>query len=214
LLILLRLYLFPICLIAVAAALTALQLRIWPTTRPFYEVKKFEYETRFMDPLSTVGAVVNRELLLSRHLFAYDWIAPNLRWATPRNVVMQSGSLGTIQGSGRVALVIWSALLLLSGYLFVRHRLYWRALPLGLAACLLFNVVLHTKYGDDLFLYACNTCFLILALVALCTLELRLTSRRALAFDLLLLLLLSCEVINNHLFVTRLWSIYSFPILF
>lgn len=217
--ILLRLYLFPLCLLGVAAALAALQFHIWPTTRPFYWVKTLEYETRFMDPLSTVGAVANRELLLSRHLLAYDWFAPTLRWAEARKadalrVVMQTESLGTIQGWGRPALVIWSALLILSAYLLVRHRLYRRALPLGLLLCLLYNIGLHTKYGDDLFLYSCNTCFLILALVALCTNELRLNTRWALAFDFALLLLLSCEVMNNHLFVIRLWSIYTKPALF
>lgn len=213
-LVLLRICLYGICLVGVTAALAALQLKIWPTTRPFYHVKTFNYEARFMDPLTTVGAVVNRELLLGRHLFAYDWMAPNLRWSSPRTVVMQSGSLGTIEGWGRGALVIWFPLLLLSGFLFVRHRLYQRALPLGLVLCLLFNVGLHTKYGDDLFLYSCNTCFLILALVALCTMELRLVSRRALAFDLMLLLLLGCQIANNQMFVRRLWSIYSLPILF
>ncbi len=212
--ILLRLYLFPLCLIGVAAALAALQLYIWPTTRPFYWVKTFEYEKRFMDPLSTVGAVANRELLLSRHLLAYDWFAPNLRWLEARKVVMQTGSLATIQGWGMAGLVIWSALLILSAYLLIRHRLYRRALPLGLLLCLLYNIGLHTKYGDDLFLYSCNTCFLILALVALCTNELRLNTRRALAFDFALLLLFGCEVMNNHLFVLRLWSIYTQPALF
>jgi hypothetical protein len=211
---LLRICLYGVCVIGVTAALAALQLNIWPTTRPFYRVKTFNYETRFMDPLTTLGAGVKRELLLGRHVFAYDWMAPNLRWSSPRTVVMQTESLGTIQSWGRGALVIWSALLLLSGFLFVRHRLYARALPVGLVLCLLFNLALHTKYGDDLFLYSCNTCFLMLALVALCSEELRLTARRALAFDRMLLLLLSCEIANNQLFVRRLWSVYSLPILF
>jgi cellulose synthase/poly-beta-1,6-N-acetylglucosamine synthase-like glycosyltransferase len=190
------------------------QLHIWPTTRPFYKLDTYAYETRFMEPLSTVGAVARRELLLSRHLFAYDWFAPTVRWAAPRKVVMQTESLGSLETWGRAALVLWSALLLLSVYLLFRYRLYRRTAPLGLLLCLLFNIALHTKYGDDLFLYSCNTCFLILALVALCTMELRLTLRRALAFDLALLLLLSCEILNNQVFVRRLWSVYTQHVLF
>ncbi len=190
-----------------AAGLAWAQKRIWPSTRPFYLVQTYRAEERFMDKPQTAADVVSRETLLLRHVFAYDWFAPRLEAYEGRRYRFQSGSLATIPLPGEIALAGWFVLLLASGWLFFRRQLYRQAVPLGLSLCLLFNLFLHTLYGDDLFLYACNTCFLVLSLVALAWRAGELSAPQNRWLDAGLAALLLLELANNQQFIATICTV-------
>ena len=201
--------LFVALVVGITMGLALAQKLIWPKSVLFFGPSTYAGESRFIKMPLSPHDIVRREKLLLRHVLAFDWFAPDLLSATEekRMTTFDARSLAAIRGSGRAALAIWFVLLGASFYGFLRFRLYTRPIPLGLSLCLLFNLLLHSLYGDDLFLYSCNTCFLLLAFVALCTSEVRLSAFQNRAADLGLLILLALEIANNQRFVLEIVSI-------
>ena len=75
-------------------------------------------------------------------------------------------------------------------------------------ACIAFNFILHSVYGDQLFLYVCNWTWAFMLILAYCCLEcLKRGWQRA--TNVTLVLLLSLISINNIAFVRDLIALYG-----
>ncbi|MEA3211040.1 MAG: hypothetical protein QOE70_4097 [Chthoniobacter sp.] len=202
---------FAALVVALAIALALVQKLVWQETTLFFDPAAYAGESRFVKVPDARRKGSEREFLLLRHVFAFDWFAPQLHSASTRKreieVRFEVDSLADLGASGRAGVALWFALLLASGYLFISRRLYTQPVSLGLFLGILFNLALHSLYGDDLFLYACNTCFLVIAWAALCTSEARLSTWQNRAVDLGLLMLAAMQIANNAQFVSSLVSL-------
>jgi hypothetical protein len=196
-----------VSILAASAALALLQKQIWPTSDLFFRPTALEREKGFASDRRTWQLVLQREALLLRYVLIFDFVAPktyiNKEKANRPALQISSKSLNALPASGRLAAGIWSALMLWGVWLTAKYKLYRRAVMLGLLLCILDNLFLHTFYGDDLFLYSCNTCFTVLAWVLLCLTEVK-ERRLVILVDSLLFVLVLAEAINNIGFVKAL----------
>jgi hypothetical protein len=194
-------------ILALAAALALVQKQIWPTSDLFFRPAALEREKGFASDRRTWQLVVQRETLLLRYVFIFDFIAPKtyINTEKPKRPALQiaTQSLRALPGWGRLAAALWSGFLLAAVWLALKYNLHRRAVMLGLLLCIMANLILHTLYGDDLFLYSCNTCFTVLACVLLCLNEVR-PGRLVLLVDAVLLVLVVAEAVNNTSFVKAL----------
>jgi hypothetical protein len=194
-------------ILLVSAALALVQKQIWPKSDLFFRPAALEREKGFESDRRTWQLVAQREALLLRYVLIFDFIAPEtyLNNEKPTRPALQisTKSLNALPAWGRVAAGIWSGLMLCGVWLTAKYRLYRRAVVLGLLLCILDNLFLHTLYGDDMFLYSCNTCFTVLAWALLCLSEVK-NRRLVILIDSLLLLLVVVEAINNMNFANAL----------
>lgn len=199
--------LLAVAVVAISGGLALAQRAIWPTTVLFFQPKALSDENRFEHRFKTVARMAGRESSLVRHIFIFDFFAPKTVVSRPhtvrQGVLMRSGSMAYLPSWGKVAAVLWVALLAAALIQAVKSRLVKQPMMVGLVLCVLFNFFLHTIYGDDLFLYSCNTCFCLVAWTVLGLSERR-TPRFALIVDLVLLALVSAEVVNNVRFMKML----------
>ncbi len=197
--------------VGLTALLALAQLAIWPTSALFFSPAAYRGESRFVKAPSASRHFAHREAKLLRHVFGYDWFAPALKKVSDhkRGYVMelQGERLRAATLPGNVALILWLALLGGSVWGALHGRLHRLPIFAALAVCLLFNQVLHTVYGDDFFLYGCNSCFVLLAMVAMATREVRCWRCGDEWLDLGFLLLLTLQVANNWGFVAGLLAL-------
>ena len=72
------------------------------------------------------------------------------------------------EGLGTVLVAIWLVMLLIAGLVFLWNLIRTRKadLALAFALCILFNLVLHIDYGQELFLYSPDWAFALILFVA------------------------------------------------
>jgi hypothetical protein len=78
-------------------------------------------------------------------------------------------SYSSYSGLGNVLILVWAAVLLVAGILFIIDILRARKVDirLGLALCVLFNFVLHYFYGYEPFLYSADWAYALIFFVGL-----------------------------------------------
>lgn len=204
-----------VCILVVSAGLAMVQQKIWPTSDLFYRPADperpaaLEREKGFAADLRTPRLVWQRETLLLRYVLAFDFIAPksyiNNEKANRPALQIATKSFSSLTALGRVGAIIWAGLMLWGIWATVKYKLYRQPVMLGLLLCVVDNLFLHTLYGDDLFLYSCNTCFTIVAwvLVGLATMKER---RLVMIVDGLMFVLVIATAINNISFVKAILS--------
>jgi hypothetical protein len=199
-----RVALLGVGVVGITVLLALTQKAIWPRSALFFLPELFAGESRFESDHSTLHKVKLREAGLLRYIFVYDFFAPKtyVNRATPFRpaVQMRARSLASLPSWGKVAAGLWLALLLAALWRTVTSQHWRQPLMLGLVLCVLYNFFLHTLYGDDLFLYSCNTCFCLIAWMIFGVSDWN-TPRVATIIDLILLALLSAELVNNVRFV-------------
>jgi hypothetical protein len=200
--------------VAITVVLTFVQKAIWPSCALFFESKVVESEGRFTSDHHNLARVLEREGALLRYVFVYDFFAPNtyIDKSDPAKAALQfhAGSLSHLSLWGKLAMGGWLALLLGAAWRMATSRPARSPLLIGLVLCVLYNFFLHTLYGDDLFLYSCNTCFFVVAWMILCISHGN-TPRLACIIDVVLLALVSAELMNNIHFVKALALLRSGP---
>ncbi|HEV7406590.1 MAG TPA: hypothetical protein VGO11_26805 [Chthoniobacteraceae bacterium] len=194
--------------VVITMVLALVQRAIWPSCQVFFERSRVvESESRFTSDHHNLAKVLEREGALLRYVFVYDFFAPTTyveKTSTGKPTLhIHSNSLSHITLAGRAAIGLWFALLLGALWRTAKSPALRKPLFIGLILCVAYNFFLHTLYGDDLFLYSCNTCFLVVAWMILCVSDGN-TPRLAKIIDLMLLLLVSAEVLNNFHFVKAL----------
>ena len=200
--------------VAASVLLAYAQKAIWPGSALFFQRQVvFESERRFTPDLSTFGKVLEREGALLRYVFVYDFFAPQtyLDKSPDQRAGLQihARSLSYLPLPGKLATGLWLALGLGAVWRMATSRAARSPLLIGLVLCLLYNLFLHTLYGDDLFLYSCNSCFSLVAWVVVCVSAWK-TPRFTNLIDWTLLVLVSAEVMSNVRFAQAL-ALARFP---
>jgi hypothetical protein len=202
-----RVALLAASVVAIGVVLALVQKAIWPTCQLFFGNRVVESEGRFTSDHHSIAKVLEREGELLRHIFVYDFFAPTtyIDRTDPSKPALEfhARSLSHFTVWGKVAAGLWLALLLIAAWRTATSPRTRTPLLIGLVLCVLYNSLLHTLYGDDLFLYSCNTCFFVLAWMILCVSEGN-TPRVANIIDLVLVGLVSVELMNNVHFIKAL----------
>jgi hypothetical protein len=192
--------------------LALVQKKIWPECVLFFQPEGLVGESRFSPDHSTLGKVKQREALLLKFVFMYDFFAPetyiSMAFRSGPMVQMQTKSLADMPSWGKVATGLWFALLLAALWRSATSRWAGRPLLVGLLLCIIYNLFLHTLYGDDLFLYSCNTCFCLVAWMIINVSEWK-SPRVINLVDLTLLVLACAELLNNIRFAKALMLMRS-----
>lgn len=198
--------------VLIAASLTFVQRAMCPASPFFFVPANLAGESRFTPKDRTLTGTVVREQKLLRHVFVFDLFAPKVfihKYGTARQALQMPGkSLALLSKTGKGAAMLWVSLLLAALWIATWRGLVKRPLFIGLIVCLVYNFVLHSAYGDDLFLYSCNSTFALLALVLCALSEIR-NPRWVMALDLLLALLVIAEGANNFRFFKALTSMHT-----
>lgn len=198
--------LLTVCIVVVTAGLALVQRQIWPGSLLFFLPTSLVGESRFQPDHRTITKVVHRDAALLRYVLVFDFFAPKTYIASPESkpaIQIYTKTLKYLPRAGKNAAALWGVFLLAGVWLTFTHRLYRSPVILGLMLCILYNLVLHTLYGDDLFLYSCNTCFTLVAWVVL-SLSTVNSQRVALLADFGLLVVVVAEIVNNVSFAETL----------
>ena len=195
-------------IVILSAALAEVQQHFWSRSALFFAPHTYAGESRFFNAPTSVRRIALREDRLFTHVFGLDWFGSALATIPKRDGTMTIRIEKDLQwpwrGSATVGVCLWVCLLIVALASFVRHRLYAQPLSAALAAGVLSQLALHTLYGDDLFLYGCNTCFPLIAWLAMCMSPLAHLRRITLGIDAALFITLALEIANNCQFVAKL----------
>lgn len=157
--------------LAASALLTVINLSFVPNSSTFFDADESGGEfLHFFEGMDEAGWWT-RTKLLGSNIFAYSVVAPqpfvqvydrNERGDFPKFNMMQGDRLSRFEGTGKVAVWVWLAVLGAAAVAFGRglraKGLAWRPnrLVLALVGCLLFNFGFHVVYGFEPFLYSAN----------------------------------------------------------
>jgi hypothetical protein len=182
-----RVALFAIVTLGCAIGLSIAQRALYPTSVWFFVPGVYREDTSYLAKLDTPARVNQRWAEVMEHLLIFNVVAPQPR-ITPLNVPLTdsvvdrirtllparrpppritfpASSLATLYREGAMALVVWTALMLLAALRARKVRL--KPIQAALLICIAFNAALHFVYGDALFLYAPDWTFAVVASVAL-----------------------------------------------
>jgi hypothetical protein len=220
-----RAALFCGAVVLVAAALSLVQLAIYPTSTLFFAPASLLQEQRFLaDATGLVG--LERAASLALHMFVYSFAAPTIcvvrdGWRAQSLPVVTFDDAGctaheTVGPLGPALTLLWLGLVAVAAASLAGLIRRGRAQEPGglLVACLALSVAahfgLHMLYGDSLFLYSMTWTFEILALVALLVRRLAArTARGRLAFRGALVAMLVLSAAHSAMFVGGIVDIYA-----
>jgi len=164
---------FLLILVIIVTALSVVQKMIYPSSFYFFMVKISGGETKFVFlPQSSSQAITRAGLLIANFAY-YNFSAPEPMAVkdeveTQEDILLYNFiGLSRYPLTGKLAVAIWSCLILISAFSIVKYRLYLNPLMQCMVACLLFNFGLHTIYGEELFLYVCDWTFFALMCLAI-----------------------------------------------
>jgi hypothetical protein len=187
--------------------LTLLNNFMYPNTNPYF----FDLSTLNAEADNTFRPSLARALAVMRVMGVHSTVAPDplilqeeipflkvwIFKANPLRVSEYETPLGLI------TMFFWLGLLILGGVLFLKDlRKGDSTLPIAFILIVLFNFVLHLRYGKDVFLYAANWTYAILLFLALAWMEL--SNRRW--FQIVLLVFLVLLLINNSRLIFTMLS--------
>ena len=176
-----------------------LQYLIFPTSEFFLKIqneKNYVFNEGAISPANVIQSFISHTMVMP----AIEIIDKTARpgFATPGiQMVTQISSPGSASLWGKVAVVLWTALLGLGIWGLLSLKRYPK-LRLVLSLTILGQLVLHLLYGEETFLYSLHFAPLLVILAAMSTL----TRVRPLALGLAGLLLI-CAGINNGLEFNR-----------
>lgn len=193
----------------ITAALNLLQVRLYPNARSMFQPSNFEREGYYIwNPFELSWQTLGRYSLIARAVPLYGVVAPTpfvlreelgVDYPNFRTYQIRLGEfhVAAYRGLADVTVKVWIVILAVAGILFVLDLFKdpkQVMLPLSLALCLGFSLILHMVYGDDPMLYSPNWVYALILFVAL-TLQ-RWADRRWLQVFLLAFLAL---LINTNL---------------
>jgi hypothetical protein len=201
--------------LAVAAALSLIQKKVYPTSNLFFARESFQEDAGYVFiPRVARRAIVRGEVLL-RHLAVFGVLAPEPLARIPEGspvpwVTFHKATLADFGGAGLAALLLLLTAWALAAFGAFRARLYREPLFQSLLLGIAFLAALHYFYGDDLFLYSCSWVFLVLATLGWGLRGARETGPRwAWTVDGLLVLLAVLAAVNNLAFLRSLADLYG-----
>ncbi len=207
--------------IALGAALAYVQVSIFPTSQPFYNISDMLSERRYSFDIFTtpIRQTLGRGYSLYRTIMLYSTVAPRPLALTdeigcqfpcfktykphyPRNIITSYSGFGSwlarfwfILEVTALAVFLWKLFKSRSGL----------ALQSALLVCVFFNFLLHMGYGDDPMLYSPDWTYAVIFFVAL--------SFQGLAdkkwFQAAGLVFLAAVMVNNWIFLRSMFTIVS-----
>jgi hypothetical protein len=168
--------------ISVGVLLSLVHAAIYPSSQLFFLPSDTQGEADFQISVFNDPAwrAIGRVVLLLRTMLLYTVIAPipyvfgqEVGGTFPRfnffKIVPGTYSFSSYDGLGNVLVVAWAGLLLAAGFFFLWDLFRTRRpdLRAALVLCLLFNFILHLKYGYEPFLYSPDWAYALIFLVGL-----------------------------------------------
>jgi hypothetical protein len=167
--------------ISIGILLSMIHAAVYPSAKLFFLPSNARAEEEFATSLFQEPSwkVTGRLMLLVRTILLYTVIAPrpyffvkevggtfprfNFFKISPGNYLLSS-----YDGLGNILVMVWAALVLIAGIVFLRNIIRTRKVDLALAfvLCLLFNFVLHLNYGYEPFLYSPDWAYALIFFVA------------------------------------------------
>lgn len=200
--------------LVLAGVLNVVQRCIYNGSGLFFHPNAVLHERKFLYFPDTAADVLSRAESLSLHVFIYSFVAP-----LPTITVNKTDGLPSVTFSvanarnwrptGALAAAIIALLLAATLWPMIRHRLVSDPLVQAVLLCLAFNAVLHSVYGDQLFLYACNWTAGIVLLVGRCWRPMLEYKKWSIVFNGTLALLFAAMLVNNVAFFQSLIDLYS-----
>ena len=167
--------------ISLSVILSILHAAIYPSSKLFFLLSSTQNEEQFFNGIIDMPRwrAVARIMFLVRTVFLYTAIAPDVYILREEvgsyipefrffKLVPGTMSYSGYEGLGTVLVAIWLVMLLIAGLVFLWNLIRTRKadLALAFALCILFNLVLHIDYGQELFLYSPDWAFALILFVA------------------------------------------------
>ncbi|MBI5964132.1 MAG: hypothetical protein HY863_11695 [Chloroflexi bacterium] len=140
---------------------------VYPLTEYFFIPQNLMGEQRFSQ-----GIDINRIELIAEDFFVYNIVAPqpylSIRNDTPRFNFLH-GTILEYSWFGWPAVLLWVATLTLVLINFFKRNypVKHNGLLISMAACLLFNFILHAGYGFEPFLYTADWTYALILIIAI-----------------------------------------------
>jgi hypothetical protein len=192
---------------ALTVPLTLLNNVVYPDSQPYFFVpSSFSAEAD-----NTFAPSLGRALAIGRVMFLHSVVAPDplileeeipfLKVWISKAETLQVSEYETLLGT--CTAFFWLGLMVIGGTLFVKNlKNTDQRFPLAFILILLFNFVLHLRYGKDLFLYSANWTYAIILLLSIAWREL--SGKRW--FQIVLLLFIALEIVNNSRLIQTMLS--------
>jgi hypothetical protein len=176
-----KIFRYGVIVVASALALAFLQVRIYPTSQPFYNIAYMLAERRYSASSDTPERIYKRGFVMGRTITLFSMVGPRplfflkeVGCAFPcfQTYKPHYGAdiINSYSGFGSGLARVWFAILLLALGLYLWKLFKSRksvALESALLLIILFNFVLHIFYGDDPMLYSPDWTYAVVLFVAL-----------------------------------------------
>lgn len=167
--------------ISLSIILSFFHAAVYPSSKLFFVFSSARVERKFFNILLNMPEwkALGRTIFLLRTVFLYTTVAPEVYVLREEvgsyipefrffKVIPGTFSYSGYDGLGTVLILIWGIMLLVSGGTFLWNLIYKRKVDMTLAFALsiLFNIVLHSNYGQELFLYSPDWAYALIFFVA------------------------------------------------
>jgi len=167
--------------ISISIVLSFLHAVIYPSSKLLFLMSTSRVERKFFNGIFRMPAwkLIGRTIFLVRTVFLYSTIAPDVYVLRDevgsyipefRFYKMAPGtfSYSGYGDFGTILVLIWCIMLLVAGGVFLWKLIRDRKVDMMLAfvLCVLFNLILHLYYGQELFLYSPDWAFALIFFVA------------------------------------------------
>ena len=167
--------------ISLSVILSILHAAMYPSSKLFFLLSSTQNEEQFFNGILEMPRwkVVARIIFLLRTVFLYTVIAPEVYILREEvgsfipefrffKLVPGTMSYSGYGGLGTVLVAIWVIMLAAAGLMFLWNLIRTRkaGLAFAFALCILFNLVLHIDYGQELFLYSPDWAYALILFVA------------------------------------------------
>jgi hypothetical protein len=154
----------------------------YPTSRLFFVPSDAAIEGDYSLPTfqGPIWKITGRAILLIRTILLYTVVAPKpfvfgkevgavLPYFNFFKLAPQLYSYSSYTGLGKILIVVWIVMLLVSGMIFLWNLIRARKADLSLVfvICILFNFLLHLTYGFESFLYSPDWAYALIFFVGL-----------------------------------------------
>jgi hypothetical protein len=167
--------------ISLSIVLSVLHAAVYPSSKLFFLLSSTQNEEQFFNGILEMPTwrVIGRIVFLARTVFLYTIVAPTVFVLRDEvgstipefrffKITPGTFSYSGYESLGTALILIWGIMLLTAGLMFLWSLIRTRkaGLALAFALCILFNIVLHIDYGQELFLYSPDWAFALIFFVA------------------------------------------------
>ncbi len=171
----------------------------------FQYVGRAEKEQQFFVHFENMADALVRGKQLFMHLFYYNIVAPRPSliqhplFPSIDLISFQNDTLFSYALPGIVACLIWTAIIGIALWSFIKNRLYHHNLIKTALVCLAINIGIHFLYGEDLMLYSSHWTFFVIVLIFFSLEKTNLRKQYTLPYYLVLVIFSLFLMVNNSM---------------